>query len=126
MYSSIVPPVFLEADDARDEGLEPPMAGMALEAARAISLPPPPVRAGPYELLSLLLLLLRSSVAESCCEGVVGGEKPYPAIVATGGHQDTQACPGDCRVKSCCEGCGCGQVASGTLQWTPRLRNLFI
>ena len=46
MYSS-VPPVFLETDDAREEGLEPPMAGMALEAARAIILPPSPERAGP-------------------------------------------------------------------------------
>ena len=73
MYSS-VPPVFLETDDAREEGLEPPMAGMALEAARAIILPPSPERAGPYVLL--LLLLLRSSVADSFWEGVVGGEKP--------------------------------------------------
>ena len=47
MYSSTVPPVFLEADDARDDGLEPPMAGMALEAARAIILLPSPARAGP-------------------------------------------------------------------------------
>ena len=54
---SSVPPVRTEAEEARDDGLEPPMAGMALEAALAAILPPP-ARAGPYELLPLVELLL--------------------------------------------------------------------
>ncbi len=73
-----------DAEDARDVVLEAPMAGMALEAALAVILLTSPARlAGPYEPLPVVELLLRSSVAESCWEGVVGGEKLYPGIVAS-------------------------------------------
>ena len=43
----MVPPVRPEAEEARDDGLEPPMAGMALEAALADIRLPSPARAGP-------------------------------------------------------------------------------
>ena len=44
---SSVPPVRPDAEEARDVGLEPPMAGMALEAALADILFASPGRAGP-------------------------------------------------------------------------------
>ncbi len=45
--TSSVPPVRPDAEEARDEGLEPPMAGIALEAARVAILLPSPALAGP-------------------------------------------------------------------------------
>ncbi len=47
MTISSVPPVRPDAEEARDEGLEPPMAGIALEAARVAILLPSPALAGP-------------------------------------------------------------------------------
>ncbi len=75
--TSSVPPVRPDAEEARDGVFEPPMAGMALEAALAVSLFASPARfAGPYELLPSVELLLRFSEAESGWECVVGGENP--------------------------------------------------
>ena len=58
MISPSVPPVRPDAEEALEDGLEPPIAGMALEAARVAILLLSPARAGPYELLPLVELLL--------------------------------------------------------------------
>ena len=74
-----MPPVPLDAEDAREEGREPLMAGMALEAALAVFAASRDL-AGPYAaaaaevLLPVVLLLLMSKLAVSDCDAcVVGG-----------------------------------------------------
>ena len=76
-----MPPVPLDAEDARDEGREPLMAGMALEAALVFAasrdLAGPYAAAAAEVLLPVVLLLLMSKLAVSDCDAcVVGGDQP--------------------------------------------------
>ena len=97
-----------DVDEARDDGCDPVIAGIAL-AIVLIAAESPRARAGPYaaaelESLPVMLLLLRLRLAVSDCDGfVVGGDQPRPAMVAS---CDVEIAYCDAEVAGCKVECG--------------------